>query len=108
MTEILEKSGNFMRGKKWEPCSLYHCLLVKRAKDKHLFHVSGTPSDQTNGTYLDDFELFSVWKKTPEGQPLAVSTSDICDEICGRCALDEPRPEMATGSDLPIECSICL
>ena len=20
MTEILEKSGNFMRGKKWEPC----------------------------------------------------------------------------------------
>ena len=22
MTEILEKSGNFMRGKKWEPCIL--------------------------------------------------------------------------------------
>ena len=25
MTEILEKSGNFIRGKKWEPCSL--CTL---------------------------------------------------------------------------------
>ena len=28
MTEILEKSGNFMRGKKWEPCFYSRALCV--------------------------------------------------------------------------------
>ena len=30
MTEILEKSGNFMRGKKWEPCMCDLCYMCVR------------------------------------------------------------------------------
>ena len=34
MTEKLEKSGNFMRGKKWEPCDSYFVLF---GNDRNIF-----------------------------------------------------------------------
>ena len=37
MTEILEKSGNCMRGKKWEPCILSRQVLCRQYMVEKIF-----------------------------------------------------------------------
>ena len=36
MKKILEKSGNFVRGKKWEPCQQFNKGTQEVLKDKRL------------------------------------------------------------------------
>ena len=44
MKKILEKSGNFVRGKKWEPCIIVNRIVTRQSTDRLAANAQFSPS----------------------------------------------------------------